>query len=149
MKSYPGLNHRSGKKAAHWKGGRHIISLGYAVLRVNKKDVYEHRFVMEKKLGRKLRGNEIVHHRNHDKLDNRPENLTILNRSDHMRYHAKERWIHSPEKFKIPENERCGSKRSEQYGGYCRRRSPCYYHPIVDRPICNSNQKEASRHAEN
>jgi hypothetical protein len=47
----------------------------------------EHHLVVEEALGRLLRPDEMVHHINHDKLDNRLENLQIMTRSEHTRLH--------------------------------------------------------------
>ena len=51
---------------------------------------YEHRFVMEQHLGRKLTSLEIVHHLNGNKTDNHIANLIITNRADHMNEHREE-----------------------------------------------------------
>jgi len=50
--------------------------------------VYEHRLIMERKLGRLLEPDEVIHHLNGDKLDNREDNLQLLTRGVHTSGHA-------------------------------------------------------------
>lgn len=47
----------------------------------------EHRVFMEQYLGRKLDINEVVHHINGDKLDNRIENLKVMSKQEHDSLH--------------------------------------------------------------
>ncbi len=79
-----------------------IVSKGdylYAVVKDHPKSnkygyVLHHRVVMENHLGRLLNDNEIVHHENHDRKDNRIENLKVMLSAEHSKLHSIEklRW---------------------------------------------------------
>jgi HNH endonuclease len=61
---------------------------GYWYVNVEGKKIAFHRYVMELHLGRKLTSNEVVHHIDGDPLNNDPDNLALLSRSEHQRLHA-------------------------------------------------------------
>ena len=70
-------------KKSTWR----IHSSGYVRKSVNGQYVYQHRVVMEEYLGRSLETYEHVHHINHNRADNRIENLEILTHSEHAKNH--------------------------------------------------------------
>lgn len=87
--NYNGLN-----GYGHTKNHNRGYILAYAPRHPNAhKDGYVmlHTILMEREIGRYLMEDEVVHHINHDRTDNRIENLQLMKKKDHCSMHMKER----------------------------------------------------------
>jgi hypothetical protein len=88
----------------HKKGTPCKTALGYYRINIDGVRVLHHRYVMEQHIGRPLKKDERVHHKNGDKLDNRIENLELFDcNAEHVsKCHAKKPlidWL----KYDVPE----------------------------------------------
>lgn len=93
--------YQRGEQNQSWKGGKRINEQGYVEIYMPEYEhtrsngyVREHIFIAEKMLGRQLKfysvgdeRNEVVHHINGVKTDNREDNLLVLTAKDHIKLH--------------------------------------------------------------
>ena len=86
------------KKPSEFGGHRKKRSDGYIKVYVpdhpySTKDGYvmEHILIMEKQIGRYITRDEVVHHKNHIRDDNRIENLQLMTFKEHSAFHMRER----------------------------------------------------------
>jgi hypothetical protein len=75
-----------GENHPRYKGGC-VLKSGYKQIFHNGKRFLEHRFIMEQYIKRKLKRNEVIHHINHIKTDNRIDNLKLMSNSEHTKAH--------------------------------------------------------------
>lgn len=66
---------------------------------INREPRFIHQILAEKMLGRPLDSDEVVHHKDGNKLNNKMSNLEVLTKSEHMKKHYKDRSINSKGQF--------------------------------------------------
>jgi len=83
----------AGGKSPQFKGDRFIDKDGHYRAWDTKKLSYrpEHRIVMEKTMNKTLPQSLIVHHKDNNRINNKIENLAIMERSEHSKWHRLER----------------------------------------------------------
>lgn len=84
-------------KKTRKKGEGYLTVDGYKLIHVDGRKLAEHRYIMERHLGRRLDKKEIVHHIDGNPRNNSINNLEVLSMSDHMKLHRQEEkyWLNS------------------------------------------------------
>jgi len=79
------------KSNPRWKPyGSKRFSHDYTLVKTKNGWIKQERLIMQKHLGRKLFKNEIVHHKNYNKSDNRFVNLAVMTQKKHKAFHIKD-----------------------------------------------------------
>lgn len=90
---YDALKKR-GNKGFNWSGGRYKIHGHWMVYKPKHPNsntrgyIYEHRLIMSEKLGRPLKKDEIVHHIDGNKENNKSKNLQVMTMGGRNKYHG-------------------------------------------------------------
>jgi hypothetical protein len=105
----PGSEHRN------WKGGFYINRNGYKRILIGRgKYRSEHILVMEKEIGRPLNKDEVVHHINGMRADNKIGNLQLMSKAEHSRLHQLGRKA-TKETIQRQKEARAGSNQKEKH----------------------------------
>ena len=123
-----GSSDKTSLKHNAWKGGLNTMLSGYVRIRINKIYIYEHRYIMEQFLNRKLKSYEVVHHIDGNRANNNIENLELFIKNKHDSKETSKRWKENPTTFNG--KERCLAPRFDRHakGKPCQRFKPCPHH---------------------
>jgi len=112
----------------------------YAAVKKDGRKVDVHRKIAAETLGRPLSRSEIVHHKNGNINDNRPENLQVMTRSEHARLHRKGVPLSEAAKLKLSTANK-GAPRHE-----LRRLSPKQVQKVYEMRSCGATARGIARH---
>lgn len=141
-----------GKNNPSWRGGEYIDFKGYVRVKtpedhpswIYNRSIGKHRLIMEDHLGRYLRPEEHVHHKDNNKLNNHISNLELLDRSQHSKITTKT----NPRCQKIDMNGRiCLVCNSDKTSPSSRNGQPHWLrHPITkEKWVCKKCYKRIKR----
>jgi hypothetical protein len=137
-------NRRRNKGGCVWKDKDGYLIKDWVTPEGTKHRKRLNRYVMEEYLGRRLLPSELVHHKNHNKEDNRIENLEIVN-GHHLHkvlYHHNA-WNKGTAKWYAYKCALCGkSSKSRLYAHkFCSRK--CVYKAQIGRKMSLENKLKA------
>lgn len=70
-------------------GPNHYLNQGHLYCRKDGRQVAVHRLIVEEHLGRALTSDEVVHHIDHNPLNNDISNLKVMTRAEHLVHHLR------------------------------------------------------------
>lgn len=88
---------RRGERSHKWGGGIRVNSNGYICRYMpghhlaSGNYVLEHRYIAELMLGRPLKPEEVVHHKDGNRQNNVPSNLEVTTRAEHLKLHREQK----------------------------------------------------------
>jgi hypothetical protein len=100
----------------------------------------EHRLIASWMLGRDLENDEVVHHRNFVRHDNRPENLQVMKASDHTELH-RSLGTYSGKKCWAPENSEWIERFKKNHSKFMAENNPATRHDITFGRVLEVSEK--------
>lgn len=111
-----------------------IYTMNYADSTLKNGWIAEHRLIASWASQRKLSQNEVIHHINFVKSDNRPENLQIMTEEEHKKYHAE---ILNGKKWDYATNSEWIENFKKKHSEFMKQNNPAKRHDITYGLILN------------